>query len=419
MYKRFGFLFAATVFVSLLRFNVECTSVTELEGTRAGEDKLEFTGAASHSERRLLAQDEEDEEEEGEDEEQTSNGLTLLDRHRDGLAELGYREEQIEQLSSMSMVSSLRKAEKMALDKLQTLEAENGRGQAADDVSDGVVEEKEVAGEEEEEQQEEEADNLPHLEGPAPAANFTKPKPNLNPETLKSLTPPDYCFTAVNGEKAFPTVGKMKSPPSDKVAQRIAKLLLQERPCWIFTKKCALDPNSKDLKGRPYFTKYAKGGKDPIENWIQNLPDMGPGALGTCAIVGTADNLVGKKWGKQIDAHDFVVRFNTVLKGYGDDVGSRVDGLWTKDGYATKDTASISPKKYHMIPKVVPPNCGKLKGKPVMAYGPAINDWRPVAKEVYDIYKKEKKITRGTPTGGLARQMSMVESGLCTRVDIY
>mmetsp|Transcript_12459 Transcript_12459/g.14942 ORF Transcript_12459/g.14942 Transcript_12459/m.14942 type:complete len:148 (-) Transcript_12459:146-589(-) len=64
MYKRFGFLFAATVFVSLLRFNVECTSVTELEGTRAGEDKLEFTGAASHSERRLLAQDEEDEEEE-------------------------------------------------------------------------------------------------------------------------------------------------------------------------------------------------------------------------------------------------------------------------------------------------------------------------------------------------------------------
>ena len=52
--------------------------------------------------------------------------------------------------------------------------------------------------------------------------------------------------------------------------------------------------------------------------------------MGTCAIVGTADNLVGKGWGQQIDAHDFIVRFNTVLKGYEKDVGSRVDGLWVK-----------------------------------------------------------------------------------------
>ena len=34
-------------------------------------------------------------------------------------------------------------------------------------------------------------------------------------------------------------------------------------------------------------------------------------------------------------------------------------------------------------------------------------------------YKKDKKITKGTPTGGLARMISLMESGACTRVDIY
>lgn len=239
----------------------------------------------------------------------------------------------------------------------------------------------------------------------------------ITTQLLRDLKPPDYCFTAVNGEKGFPSVRKFKNPPSDKTALRIAALLQQERKCWILTKKCALDPESTDNSGRPYVNKMK--GAATLEESLPNLPELEKGGLGTCALVGTADNLVKKGWGPQIDAHDFVVRFNTVTKGYEADVGARVDGLWTKAGYNSKETSKIKPTRYHMIPKETPAGFKPIDGVPLMAYGPALNKWRPVAKEVYEIYKKEKKILKGTPTGGLARMISIMESGLCSRVDVY
>ena len=39
--------------------------------------------------------------------------------------------------------------------------------------------------------------------------------------------------------------------------------------------------------------------------------------------------------------------------------------------------------------------------------------------EIYKIYKKDKKITKGTPTGGLARMISLMESDACTRVYLW
>lgn len=63
---------------------------------------------------------------------------------------------------------------------------------------------------------------------------------------------------------------------------------------------------------------------------MPNIPDHADGSLGTCAIVGNADNLSGKGWGKQIDAHDFVVRYNVEIKGFEKDVGTKRNGIWTK-----------------------------------------------------------------------------------------
>ena len=47
---------------------------------------------------------------------------------------------------------------------------------------------------------------------------------------------------------------------------------------------------------------------------MERLPEFPPGSLGTCAIIGNADNLLRHKWGPEIDQHDFVVRFNVKMK---------------------------------------------------------------------------------------------------------
>ncbi|XP_073787508.1 CMP-N-acetylneuraminate-beta-galactosamide-alpha-2,3-sialyltransferase 2 isoform X3 [Danio rerio] len=52
--------------------------------------------------------------------------------------------------------------------------------------------------------------------------------------------------------------------------------------------------------------------------------DAGPDRCRTCAVVGNSGNLLGTKYGKLIDNHDFVFRMNKApIKGYEKDVGSR------------------------------------------------------------------------------------------------
>lgn len=90
-----------------------------------------------------------------------------------------------------------------------------------------------------------------------------------------------------------------------------------------------------------------------------------------------------------------------------------------QDSYKIAETSTVKPTRYHMIPKLPPKNMEKIDGVPIMVYGPALAPWRAAAREIYFIYKKDRKITKGDPTGGWARMVSLVESGFCKRVDIY
>jgi hypothetical protein len=237
----------------------------------------------------------------------------------------------------------------------------------------------------------------------------------------QSLTPPAYCYTLPNGDKGQPTVGKVaKGLPSAKAAAKIAEIMAKDRECWFVDKKCANDtrPHLLDGRGRPWINKFKSQDKELADIW-GNLPDMAPGSLGTCALVGSADNMLKKGWGKQIDAHDFVVRFNSVLTKFEKDVGTKTDGLWQKPSYQGAIGGKQQPSKYYMIPKDIPKNFEMKNGIRTVAYGPALPKWRKDITEIYSVYKKDKKITKGTPTGGLARMISLMESGSCTRVDIY
>lgn len=47
------------------------------------------------------------------------------------------------------------------------------------------------------------------------------------------------------------------------------------------------------------------------------FPEAKQGALGTCAVVATGDNLMQSPLrGEEIDAHDTVIRYNSPMKGY-------------------------------------------------------------------------------------------------------
>ena len=136
------------------------------------------------------------------------------------------------------------------------------------------------------------------------------------------LSPPKFCYEAVNGEKAYPTNGKItKGAPSIAAAEKIAEQLTDERECWFMDKTYADAPFARERET------VDSGGhmsaETTVTDILEDLPDFGKGQLGTCALVGSADNMLKKGWGTQIDAHDFVVRFNSKMKGFEKDIGSK------------------------------------------------------------------------------------------------
>lgn len=92
----------------------------------------------------------------------------------------------------------------------------------------------------------------------------------LAAELIRTLRPPPFCFTAVNGEPAEPCVTKFKQAPSDKVAMKIARLVAEERPCWIYNRKCAR-MNLTDTTGKPYWQKFNKVGA-PLVRLLRLVP---------------------------------------------------------------------------------------------------------------------------------------------------
>ena len=294
---------------------------------------------------------------------------------------------------------------------------ESGDDDASDDGKVETDSESSTGGGEKEEEENNDDDS----EDPPVFNSMEERKAFLKTDRFKKLaadlTPPKFCYEAVNGEKAFPTNGKItKGAPSVAAAAKIAEQLTDERECWFMDKTCvdAVSPGN----GKQWIRKYMSA-ETTVTDILEDLPDFGKGQLGTCALIGSADNMLKKGWGTQIDAHDFVVRFNSKMKGFEKDIGYKTDGLWQKDSYVGAIGGNQKPSKYYMIPKIIPKNFVRKDGARIVGYSTALPSWRKAITEIYKIYKKDKKITKGTPTGGLARMISLMESGACTRVDIY
>ena len=258
-----------------------------------------------------------------------------------------------------------------------------------------------------------------------------------------SLKPPEYCYKSPKGNKAEP-----REPDKDDkrnadlpldIAKKILRLAAADYPCLILHQECMRNETSQhaDKFFHEYDRLYFQKSTLTREQKITKVPNFANLKLGTCAIVGNADNMLHHKHGKEIDEHDFVVRFNVITKPYKDGVGSKCSGLFLKPKYATsKFKRDLDPSMFNFFPKYVP---FELKpatlpgGKPPLVYGQYDNGlWRTDLEQMFWGFIEEKNLTDAGysfgvkklphPTGGLSRLRSMIQllsMGVCDRLDVY
>ena len=209
----------------------------------------------------------------------------------------------------------------------------------------------------------------------------------------KPMRVPEYCFTGVQGEVVVPHVEKAPTftPPSREAGDLILKLVSTDLPCLVLRPECELTPapvgdyrDTLPESRRPgrfhehLFDRKMLG--KPAAERMKRLPNLKPGALGTCAMVGNADSLLKAAAGPTIDAHDFVMRFNVLTRGWEKHVGRRVDGLFhkaeynqpknKKRPYKTKYNGVQVPKRLWMFPQYRHPRENLVrKGKKMVLFG--------------------------------------------------
>ena len=173
------------------------------------------------------------------------------------------------------------------------------------------------------------------------------------------LDPPEYCFTSPAGNPAKPAKAPKKgSPIPEDRARQVLALAAKDRECIILSRKCANDSSIKHTGQRrlPYFHRFfEESSKLTEEEKILRFPDLKPGSWGTCAIVGNGDNMLHGRYGKEIDEHDFVARYNVITKPYANAVGTKVSGMFDKFNYRIgPHKPDRMPTDFHMYPKRPP-----------------------------------------------------------------
>ncbi len=167
-----------------------------------------------------------------------------------------------------------------------------------------------------------------------------------------SLKPPAYCYSSPGGREVHP-----REPDSDDarnadlpqpVAKKILRLLGADYPCLIMNQECLAEEETFEAYDTMFFnhSRLSRGEK------IAKVPSFRELRLGTCAIVGNADNVLAGKYGEEIDEHDFVVRFNVETGHFKEAVGSKTGGMFIKVKYRMSEHhRDFAPTMFNLFPK--------------------------------------------------------------------
>ncbi|XRB18485.1 glycosyltransferase family 29 [Pseudoscourfieldia marina] len=221
--------------------------------------------------------------------------------------------------------------------------------------------------------------------------------------------------------------GKLRAavrPGSSNVTGSYSFVDASKGNCVFLTQECA-DPNYG--YGRRMAVKMAEAGakgygRDAagLAKWDQKrkaLINLGPGSLGSCALVANSENMMRSKRGADIDAHDTVFRHNTPLRGYEEYVGRRSTVIWNKSTYQAKPGQGVPELAHALLMNLdkVPPSL-KYRSKHIFLRAGAAN---PLARDRRAMYRINGAGRRKHPSGGFSRPLNILASGLCTRVDLY
>ena len=291
-----------------------------------------------------------------------------------------------------------------------------------------------------------------------------------------SLKPPEYCYKSPKGNDARPKEDQYTNEPSSagqggrrsllrrrrrrrrnrpstggervppdwaqlplNVSREILQVAAEKYPCLILHQDCFDETFNKDAaKLRRWYDKsfFAKS-KLTWEERLARLEDFKQLRLGTCAVVGNADNVIKGKFGSEIDEHDFVIRYNVITKPYKEAVGTKTDGLLNKLTYGgTKFASKGTPSKFNLFPKYIPNELSPAKlsgGKKALIYGaPFLEAWRKSTVRMSNVYKKAKGIHVKLMAYGKAKPqhsssgfdvnravLELLRLGVCDRLDVY
>ena len=211
--------------------------------------------------------------------------------------------------------------------------------------------------------------------------------------------------------------GKVIANMSENVNYKEMKSIPFETvECPFLTRDCAFSGPGREAQ-------RAFGYND--DEWMalsETFPDVKPGGLGSCALVGNSDVMLQRRHGQDIDDHDSVFRHNTPLKPQWEKhIGTKSTVVWIKahfvkkyEKYRTSD-ASLAYVVQGVTSEQMKRDRFLYKGKPILLATRAGKVFRKTKRLLY----KYAGYNNLSPSGGYSRPFLIIGSGLCTRVDLY
>eukprot|EP00899_Mesostigma_viride_P016261 jgi/Mesvir1/24636/Mv21945-RA.1 len=203
--------------------------------------------------------------------------------------------------------------------------------------------------------------------------------------------------------------------------------------CGFWTRACAKQTvqekgSSSPLRqgasgqGLSYTTLFPRGGppQSLSPRDLVHFPDLHPGDFGSCALVALGRNLLGTQRGREIDAHDTVVRFTAPVRGFEEDVGHKADVVVVKRIEPGYDTVIGPSTRYltFLLPDLLE-KASTVREKATHTYlGKQILYMSDYGMDlVHKAYLSHSPSVK--PHSGLFAAMALLSSSLCTRVDFY